>query len=168
MFGSLLSLFFDVKVDKETHLRPLKKCSSRTLNKLEDSLQQDKDGLKWFESSGIRAGTPVVPILNSEGIDVFVILVKHYPAGFICHNMGDHSSEVEVGYWIALPFRRKGIGRKVLSAFNNMIKEEDPNKTVTLRIEERNFPSRKLAENLGFVVIREQESNGVNYLVYTQ
>lgn len=93
--------------------------------------------------------------------------MKHDPVGFICHNFGA-SKEVEVGYWIALPFRRKGIGRRVLSAFNKMIKEADPNKTVTLWIEGRNFPSRKLAENLGFVVIREQESNGVNYLVYTQ
>jgi hypothetical protein len=167
MFRSLLSFFFDVKVDEVIRLRPLKKCSSHIQKRLEESLQQDRDGLKWFASSGIKVGSPVVPVLKDIDIDVFVVLMKHDPVGFICHNFGA-SKEVGVGYWIALPFRRKGITRKVLSTVSRMIKKMDPNKTVTLRIQRKNLPSRRLAENLGFVVVRELETNGVSYLVYAQ
>ncbi|MCH5586704.1 GNAT family N-acetyltransferase [Shimazuella sp. AN120528] len=151
-------------MDKEIRLRPLKKCSSRFRNELEDSLQQDEDGLKWFKDDGIQAGSPVVPILLKieEGIDVFMVLVNRRPAGFFCYN------GAEAGYWIALSFRGRGITGRVLNGFDSKIKKADPNKRIILRIEGENIPSRRLAENLGFEVIGEQESKGTKFLVYAR
>jgi RimJ/RimL family protein N-acetyltransferase len=172
MLLSLLPLFNrvgDIKVAKGIRLRLLEKCSKRLQNKLEISLQQDEDGLKWFETDGIQAGTDVVPVLlKKEDTDVFMILVKGVPAGYIYRNLKDAPEEVEVAYWIAPSFRRKGLARKVLSIFNCKIKKMDPNTKVTLWIEKNNWPSRQLAESLGFSLDREEEYENTWFLVYAQ
>lgn len=72
-------------------------------------------------------------------------------ADYLVKRLGDGDAELELGYHIFIPYRRRGFAREACAAILNYAKKELDAGSVCVRIAKGNERSRKLAESLGFM-----------------
>lgn len=81
---------------------------------------------------------------------------------------GAYHSEMELGYVIAPEYQRQGYATEVCKAILDYAWENLAPERINCLIDERNYPSRKLVEKLGFHLLEETDVTGEKLLRYTK
>lgn len=77
-----------------------------------------------------------------------------------------YHSEMELGYVIAPEYQRQGYATEVCKAILDYAWENLAPERINCLIDERNYPSRKLVEKLGFHLLEETDVTGEKLLRY--
>lgn len=78
-----------------------------------------------------------------------------------CGTLGwaDDEGRVEIGYGLAAPFRRRGLGTEAVRALADWVGEQPGVRAVTASVEVGNEASRRLLERLGFRLAGEADGH---------
>ena len=97
-----------------------------------------EDHKKWFEH-----------IMADDKVLQYIMMDDENPVGQIRLNLENDTAEI--GYSIAVEYRGKGYGHKILQLIVDEVKEQHPEiKTLIAKVKPENMASKKLFESEGY------------------
>ena len=95
-----------------------------------------------------------LPLMRS-GIDVHLVVRANSDLEFLgvagLHDIDD--AEPKIGIWIKETAHGSGFGREAVAAIVSFVAKELGKRSVLYPVVEKNYPSRRLAENLGGILV---------------